>query len=63
MEWIYWDVGGWPLESGVEETRKLTKQPASPMEQSPDRHAEPVGDVGERAKPASKLKQDRAPAF
>ena len=28
MEGIFWDVGGWPLEPVVEDTRKLTEQVA-----------------------------------
>jgi hypothetical protein len=50
MEGIYWDVGGWPLESVVEETRKLAKQVALPMDKSPERHVEPVGELSERLK-------------
>jgi hypothetical protein len=50
MEMIYWDVGGWPLESVVEETRKLTKQLAADIDQLPERHADPVEKLGERLK-------------
>ena len=50
MQGIYWDVGGWPLESVVEETRKLTEKLALPMDKPPEPHAEPVGELSERLK-------------
>ena len=50
MEGIFWDVGGWPLKSVVEETRKLTEQLALRTDKSPERHAEPVGELDERLK-------------
>ena len=45
MQGIYWDVGGWPLESVVEETRKLTEKLALPMDKPPERQAERVAQL------------------